>query len=97
VADPAYVIVVDGIDNTQRTLMHSWVKSVTDNWWHQLPDVWIVLGREPGYWRDGLQPFAMDATKILVLALKETRGHRWATHRVPSAEWFGEHFPGSGT
>lgn len=89
----AFVIAVDGIDNTQRTLMHSWIKSQTEEWWHQLPDVWVVVGRTAKFWRDGLQPFTLPTTQILVMGLKGTPGERWATHRVSNSDWFKGHLP----
>ncbi|GAA2082156.1 hypothetical protein GCM10009840_17800 [Pseudolysinimonas kribbensis] len=94
-SDPqVYMIVVEGIDNTQRALMHNWIKANAEAWWHQLADVWVVIGHDAGYWRDGLTSFALPVkTKLLVIAVKETPGGRWASKWVEGTEWFGANLP----
>ncbi len=78
---PYFVIILQGIDNSQRTLIHELVKKHADDWWHELADVWVVKGGTAKEWRERLLPLVpLDPAILLVLALKTTPGGRWATH-----------------
>lgn len=90
----AFVLIAEDIDATQRTLMHNFIKKNAENWWHQMSDVWVVVGQSAAFWRDNLRSFTLPKTSILVLALKQGRGGRWATHGVIGGPWFNEHLPG---
>lgn len=91
-----HVIIADGIDNTQRKLMHETVKRLADSWWHELPDVWVVSGGpdDASGWRDVLRGFVpLTPSRLLVLQVKPTPGGRWAaTDRTNSGftDWFKE-------
>lgn len=80
-AAPFSIIVAEDIDNTQRTLIHELVKAASDDWWHDLPDVWVVKGGGTADdWRDRLRPLVpLAPSSVMVLALKPTPGNRWAT------------------
>ena len=93
-----FVVIVDGIDATQRELLHARLKEKTESWWHQLPDVWVVQG---GYesvqaLRDDLAPImGLPASQLLVLALKTTSGGRWAASaKGEFTTWFKDNLSG---
>ena len=93
-ADLACVIIVEGIDNTQRSLIQGWIKTACEDWWHQLPNVWLAVGQTPGFWRDGVQPFLLPGNSAMVLAVKNTKGNRWAIVGVKDDDdWFENHLP----
>ncbi len=75
------IIIVEGIDNTQRTLIHELVKNDAEDWWHDLPNVWIVKGGgSVNEWRDRLRPIVpLAPSTFAVLALKSQPRSRWAT------------------
>jgi len=50
--DNIYLILTYGLGDFQRGQVHQLVKSNTDRWWHQFPDVWIVTGQDSAFWRD---------------------------------------------
>jgi hypothetical protein len=92
-SDVGFILVASNIDNTQRSLIQSWIKQTTEEWWHQLPDVWLVVGKNPTFWRDGLKKFQLPGSAFLVLALKNTHGERWATSNVGNTKWLNNHLP----
>jgi hypothetical protein len=78
---PYSIIIVEEIDNTQRTLIHELVKSHSADWWHDLPDVWVVKGGgTANEWMQKIAPMVpLLPSSAMVLALKESKGHRWAS------------------
>lgn len=91
----AFVVLAYRIDNTQRHLIHQTVKAVAEDWWHEFPDVWIVVGGDKASeWRNRLEVFTPTAPSgLLVLRLD---GSEWESERngwaslLPSSmtRWF---------
>jgi hypothetical protein len=74
------LIVADEIDNTQRTLLHELIKEHSDDWWHDLPNVWVAKGGGSAHeWFERIQPLVpLSPSTVMVLALQTTPGNRWA-------------------
>lgn len=86
-------IIADQIDNTQRTLIHEFIKGHSEDWWHEFLDVWVLISDEgPRWWRDQLKVFVpKNPSSILVLDLDGSRP-RWASMgRTGKWEWLKEH------
>jgi hypothetical protein len=68
----AFVVLATSLDETQRTLIHEAIKSKAEDWWHELPDVWVVVGGESAeFWRDivgMMTPIAPSGVLVLELA-----------------------------
>ncbi len=100
---PFFVIIASDIDNTQRSQIHEVVKRDGEDWWHQLPDVWVVKGGELATWQRSMKVIAsIGNSAILTLALKPTPGARWAVAGDAASmdhQWFGSvmtrHPPGA--
>ncbi|MFL4475555.1 hypothetical protein ACIPVK_16285 [Paeniglutamicibacter sp. MACA_103] len=80
------IILLAGIDETQRTLIHAQVKKNAEEWWHEMPDVWIVASDEsPQAWRERLKVFVPNAPGfLLVFMLPAEGGRKWATSGLKS-------------
>ena len=65
------IVIADGIDSTQRMLIHEALVRDTEDWWHQLPNVWIIRSdRSPAAWLESLTVFVPKApSALLVLQL----------------------------
>lgn len=91
-ADNFYLIILNGIDETQRTLIHASIKDGASEWWHQLPDVWIAKGAgtqglrsEVQWWRDRLKVFVPHAPSSLLVFLLPPEGKRaWSAKGMKS-------------
>lgn len=59
---------------------------------HILDSVWLIESEEDaGKIRDAAEKLVDANDKLVVLALKERKGGRWATHEVPGVgDWFAE-------
>jgi hypothetical protein len=84
---------------TLREAVQELVVQHASEWWHQLPDVWIVQGDDPKAWRDRLAPLktaAGDGSSLLVLSLPDSY-RAWA-FRGPNnklvTEWLYENYTG---
>lgn len=94
-----YTVIAHDIDNTQRTLIHEAIKKASESWWHQWEDCWVLeSGLEFDTLSDRLTPFAsIDGSEILILALKETPGGRWAGKLAKGrSDWFAENMTAEG-
>ena len=67
----AFIVVTDGLDETQRSLIHYQIKEHAEDWWHEFPDIWVVVGgQSPVEWRDRLGVFApLLPSGVLVIQL----------------------------
>lgn len=86
-----FVIVVDDVTSLQRDRIHELVKTNTDDWWHELKDLWIVTGRTAAAWRDLVDPVLKgQRSPAVVLKVAAREGGRWATSgALPGlSEWF---------
>lgn len=96
-SDAFLLIVADKIDDTQRSLMHVAVKDNAKSWWHRFEDLWVIR-TEMGTadWRDLLRPFLLEGTSVLVIAMEQSPGGRWAAAGLPAGamEWFNEEIAG---
>jgi hypothetical protein len=100
---PAYIIILDDATPSLREGVQDLIKQHTENWWHRLPDVWIVEGGgAPSAWRDRIRPLLVAAgaetTSALVLRLPEADGIRgWASYGPGGKErmkWLRENYSG---
>lgn len=80
------MVLVDGIDETQRTLMHAQIKKQSKGWWHEMPDVWIVESNEAvEVWRQRLGVFVPHAPALLLVFKLPSPGERkWSGSGVKS-------------
>lgn len=81
------MIIVDGIDETQRTLMHAQIKKhATGGWWHEMPDVWIAESdHSVEVWRQRLGVFVPHAPSLLLVFKLPSEGNRkWSGSGVRS-------------
>jgi hypothetical protein len=94
VNDGLHIITADAINNTQRTLLHQVVKENADDWWHRMPNVWVVKGGGGATaWRDRLRPIVpLAPSSVLVLPLRATGKQRWASvgPRAQIGSWLRE-------
>ncbi|WP_328532969.1 hypothetical protein OG836_22490 [Micromonospora zamorensis] len=92
--DSFAVIMVEGIDETQRRLVQSLVKRKAESWWHELLDVWIVQGGSVRDWTNDLSIIITGATKdyFVVLSLPAENMERRVGLLLPSSrkEWLSQ-------
>jgi len=69
--DSAYAILIEPSTDLQRDQVQELIKTSTENWWHGMPDVWIVLGKKAGEWKDLVRPIfpTEESGKVLVLKI----------------------------
>ena len=86
-SDDFILITLDHIDETQRTLIQSYVEQKTDTWWHQQANVWLVKGGDVATWQEGLGVFVPKKPSSLFVWKLPAEGSRaW------SARGDSEHF-----
>ncbi|WP_433355040.1 hypothetical protein ACQPYV_31925 [Micromonospora saelicesensis] len=99
--DKFFLIVAEGIDNTQRELIQHLIKAEADDWWHELLDVWIVRGGlSASNWRARLSVFVPAAPSgIMVFGLPTLPAEREIAFRMPKGsartKWLYEVYKGS--
>jgi hypothetical protein len=87
-----HLIIVSDPPSSLREAIQEVVVQHSPEWWHQLPDVWIVEGGTALEWRNRLTPLktAAGATgvTILVFHLPDLNDRDWAAHGPPpNFEW----------
>jgi hypothetical protein len=76
-ANTAFVIALGNASDAQREAVQAIVKAHADDWWHNLPDVWIVGGQSHTYWGDLIKPvLALSQARVLVLELPRDKNQR---------------------
>jgi len=70
-SDQFSVIILDRPSQAQRAAVQARIKKVTQSWWHEYDDVWMVRSATtPSEWIDRLQPvFKTGNASFLVLGL----------------------------
>lgn len=95
-SDRSYVILTHGINDFERGQAHQIVKSNTDRWWHQFPDVWIVTGHTLGFWRDRMREVIPVEGRGAVLVLEAGVG--WSAFGTRAQfDWLQEMWGGAFT
>lgn len=94
---PIFVVLTNGLDVPTRNNVHEFVKTNSQGWWHRFPDVWMVRGQTPTYWRDRLKEIIRAGTgdSVLVLQLSNTTpGPGWASWSTETdlTDWLKTHF-----
>jgi len=95
--EPAYAIIIEPSTDLQRDQVQDLIKRTTDDWWHGMPDVWLVLGKNATEWRDLVGPIfpTVGSGKLLVLKLDTDASiSRWAFRAVfpeSTQQWLKEH------
>jgi hypothetical protein len=97
VLDDLFLIVLDESGSNLREAVQEMVKQHTEQWWHQMPNVWIVQGDSAKEWRDRILPLKTAAgSNALALVVKlPNTGRSWAATGQTSARefaWFREHY-----
>lgn len=86
-------ISVEGFDQTVAAFLQ---EKQCNDWWHWLPDVWIVIdphGRNTGWWYDEISRVLFQGTRTYFL-LMECSG-RWCGNLHPEAvKWMMDRFGG---
>jgi hypothetical protein len=93
----AHLIIISNANSLQRNAVQAIVKAHTMHWWHEAPDVWIVEGHEPSYWRDLIQPvLALSSAHTLVFRLPDEQ-RQWATTAVgwDKTKWLHDWYSGT--
>src|SRR4051812_49096018 len=97
--DPLFLITIEEPTQNLREAIQEMVKQNAEEWWHQMPDVWIVQGGSVVDWRDRLLPLRTAAgvnSRGLVLQLPKPFGGRsWAATGQTAAKefsWFPENY-----
>jgi hypothetical protein len=90
----ALMILLDGIDETQRRLIHAQIKGHAQEWWHEMPDVWMVLTDEPvATWHNRLKVFVPSQPGFLMIFSLPDQGRQWSASGVPSKwKWIRENY-----
>lgn len=95
------MIILGAPTSALREGVQELVTQHTTDWWHQLPDVWIVAGGSPAEWRDRIRPLKIAAGEhgtVLVLRLPEPgAGRSWASSGSDNdsvTEWLYENYTG---
>src|SRR5689334_2683453 len=89
-----YILVVEGIDETQRRLVGNAIKMYAPEWWHQMYDVWVFSGGgESTTWSERLA-MIIDEGRFLLMQLQQPGS--WAS-RLPEgqSDWFREIYTGT--
>lgn len=82
-SDEFFLINAEGLDKTQEKLLLAAVKSHSDAWWHESPNLWIVKGGGPG-----------NAWAQRLGVITNARGSRYLLFRLPASgkrHWGGRH------
>jgi hypothetical protein len=98
-----HLIILDEPTANLREAFQEVVTQHSENWWHQLPDVWIVQGDTPTEWRDRFRPLRTaagaegQASSIWVFELP-AEGRAWAAIGPDGAarsDWLYKYYTGS--
>lgn len=74
-----FIIILDHADDGEREAVQAIVKDNAERWWHRLEDIWFVVGRSSGEWRDLVKPVIKQGpSSVLVMALPAKGDRRWA-------------------
>lgn len=95
----SFIIVFDELSDERREVAHAFIKEKADGWWHNMPNVWIVGGRDAGYWRDELKPIVAgtDAAIFVMKLPTELPQRHWAFYGPKANEktrWLKETYSG---
>jgi hypothetical protein len=94
-SDDSYVVLTYGLNDFERGQIHQLMKSNSEHWWHQYPDVWIVKGGTSGdFWRDLVIPVLPQRGRGSVLVMK-LRGNWAAFGSHEQFDWLMEMLPGT--
>jgi hypothetical protein len=90
--EPTYVISLGTGTDDHRNAVQAIIKRHAVNWWHYLPDLWIVIGHDHTYWADLVKPvLALSGARLLVLELPRDKDARMFAYRgefpAKSGEW----------
>lgn len=86
-ADNFFLILVDGIDDTQRELIHFQIDKRSKGWWHQSQNVWVVKGgRDPLFWTNHLGSIVPKSPSILYVFSLPEPGNRYFASFAPKGE-----------
>lgn len=89
--DQFFLISFDGIDSTQRVLVHQHVKKNALSWWHQQENIWVVQGGSGvRHWRDLLKVFTSGTGANLYVFQLPYNGQREVAGvgKTLSFDWF---------
>jgi hypothetical protein len=95
--NPALLIALSAANNAQRNAVQAIVKAHSESWWHERPDLWIVEGHDPVYWRDLIKPvLGLSPATVSVLTLPSPGLRGWAMSNLPRAQskWLFETYAG---
>ncbi|WP_284744597.1 hypothetical protein [Amycolatopsis sp. RTGN1] len=76
-----FVLISDGLNDTQEDLVLEMVKSHADSWWHEMPGVWLFTG--------GGDTFKWSERMKLILSLKGNTYLVFKLPRLGQRQWFG--------
>jgi hypothetical protein len=97
-ADSFIIIIVENINETQRMQIQTAVQAKSENWWHQLTNVWIVESEDsPSDWLKLLGViFPNGTSSLLVFNLPDSPPKRRFSSKMfrGKADWLVEHYTG---
>lgn len=90
----ALMVLLDGIDETQRRLIHAQIKTHAPKWWHEMPDVWMILTEETvAVWHDRLKVFVPSQPSFLMIFSLPDQGRQWSANGMPGKwKWIKENY-----
>src|SRR5665213_3631225 len=95
VSENALILCAFGIDATQRDQIQSLVRKNAEDWWHQQPDIWIILDDKlQTYWHEHLLTIFHNQAKFFMLKLPSRGDRGYATKGY--ATWLRENYFKSG-
>ena len=94
-ASTLHIIVAEGLTSERREVCHELIKEHAEEWWHQMPDVWIAGGLSAATWRDHLTPdIRGTGASVMVFRLPPDRTG-WAYFGIKADErlaWLHERY-----
>lgn len=90
----ALMVLLNGIDETQRRLIHTQIKQHAQQWWHEMPDVWIILSDESlSIWHTRLKVFVPSMPSNMMIFTLPDEGRQWSAVGDPSKwKWIKENY-----
>jgi hypothetical protein len=93
-----YLIALSEGNDPQRDAVQAIVKAHAAVWWHELPDLWVVDGQNPQYWRDLIRPvLLLSSAAVIVFTLPDAQNGRavaWTKLSRDQATWLFETYSG---
>jgi hypothetical protein len=91
----AFILITDGLNETQDSLVREMFKEHAESWWHEMPGVWLIIGGgDVSIWRDRLLLLtSLPKSTFLFLELPRLGSRRWSGRQSSkSLEWIYQNY-----